>query len=126
MLKELDERLIEVKEKQRKKVKWEEKLKKNREFYTFEQNKADELLVQLEKEEKDVQRLKGISLTNLYYTFIGRKLERLDKEEQEALKAKLKYDEAVETLEDVGKEIKEIEAQWKRNIKRLFLQGDQL
>lgn len=112
MLKELDERLIEVKEKHRKKVKWEEKLKKNREFYTFEQNKADELLVQLEKEEKDVQRLKGISLTNLYYTFIGRKLERLDKEEQEALKAKLKYDEAVETLEDVGKEIKEIEAQW--------------
>lgn len=69
MLKELDERLIEVKEKHRKKVKWEEKLKKNREFYTFEQNKTDELLVQLEKEEKDVQRLKGISLTNLYYTF---------------------------------------------------------
>lgn len=112
LLIELDERLIEVKEKQRKKVKWEEKLKKSREFYALEQKKADELSKQLEKEEKDVQKLKGISLTNLYYTFIGRKLERLDKEEQEALKAKLKYDEAVETMEDVEKELKEIEALW--------------
>jgi hypothetical protein len=37
----------------------EEKLKKSREFYAFEQRKAEELLRQLQKEEEDVQKLKG-------------------------------------------------------------------
>jgi DNA repair exonuclease SbcCD ATPase subunit len=113
MLTELNQRLIEVKEKQRKKIKWEEKLKKSKEFYTLEQKKADEFYAQLQKEEKDVEKLEGLSLSGLFYTFLGKKLEQLDKEKQEALAVKLKYDEATETLEDLNKEIEEIEAQWK-------------
>jgi DNA repair exonuclease SbcCD ATPase subunit len=112
LLTDLNQRLIEVKEKQRKKVKWEEKLKKSKEFYTKEQKKAEILYDQLQKEEKDVEKLEGLSLSGLFYTFLGKKLEQLDKEKQEALAVKLKYDEATETLEDVKKEMKEVEVQW--------------
>jgi DNA repair exonuclease SbcCD ATPase subunit len=112
LLTDLNQRLIEVKEKQRKKVKWEEKLKKSKEFYTKEKKKAEQLYDQLQKEEKDVEKLEGLSLSGLFYTFLGKKLEQLDKEKQESLAAKLKYDEAAETLVDVEKEIKEIEVQW--------------
>lgn len=46
----------------------------------------------LEEEKNDVEKLKSLSLSSLYYSMIGRKAERLDKEEREVLNAKLKVD----------------------------------
>lgn len=97
LLTDLNQRLINVKEKQRKKVKWEEKLNKSKTFYAEEKKKADELFEHLQKEEKDVEKLEGLSLSNLFYTFLGKKLEQQAKEKQEELAAKLKFDEAAET-----------------------------
>ena len=46
----------------------------------------------LKKEFDDVQNLEGNSITALFYNFLGTKDEKLDKEKQEYLSAKLKHD----------------------------------
>lgn len=55
---------------------------------------AERLKQQLAKEEQDVERLEGLSLSGLVASFFGRKEEKLLKEQQEAVAAQLKYDEA--------------------------------
>lgn len=56
----------------------------------------------LKKESKDVQKLEGAGITALFYGILGTKVEKLDKEKQEYLSAKLKYDACkneIQTLE---------------------------
>lgn len=69
------------------------------------EKKTDELKALLEKEEVDVQKLEGKSLTNIFYSVLGNLDEKLQKEQQEALAAKLKYDQAVQELEYIKNEI---------------------
>lgn len=57
--------------------------------------RAAELKAQLRKEERDVTRLEGASLTNFLYSALGTRDQRLQKERQEAAAAQLKYEEAV-------------------------------
>lgn len=57
------------------------------------------------KEEKDVERLERGSLTAFFFEMIGKKEERLDKEEQEARLAAVKYETAREELVMVEREI---------------------
>jgi hypothetical protein len=59
------------------------------------ENAAQRLKGQVAKEDADVKRLEGISLTGLFYDILGSKEEQLQKERQEALAAELKYGEAV-------------------------------
>lgn len=47
---------------------------------------------QLKREKVDVERLKGLSLTNLYHSLLRDKTEQLEKEEQEVLQVKLQID----------------------------------
>jgi hypothetical protein len=54
----------------------------------------------LSREEDDVSRLERTTATSLLYSLLGKKVERLDKEQQEAYAAKLKYDAAVRQLDD--------------------------
>lgn len=56
------------------------------------------------REEQDVERLQGLSLTGLFYTMLGSKEEQLDRERQEALAARLKHDEAAAELAALRKE----------------------
>jgi hypothetical protein len=53
----------------------------------------------LEKELKDVENLKGLSFVALWQTLIGNRKEKLSKEEEEYLAAKLEYEELKEELE---------------------------
>jgi hypothetical protein len=46
----------------------------------------------LKKENTDVERLEKISFANFFYSLTGKKNEKLDREKQEALDAKYKYD----------------------------------
>ena len=67
------------------------------------QNRSLELQVsglkrELESQQEDVLRLERVSLSAIFYSLIGQKEDRLDKEKAEACSAKLKYDTAV--LED--------------------------
>lgn len=59
------------------------------------------------KEESDVEKLQGKSLTAIFYTILGNKEERLDKEKQEACAAVLKYKTALQELESIKSEIQQ-------------------
>ena len=107
MFSDINRELLEAKENVRKKLKYEEHLQRVTEFLRKEEKKRDKLKQQLLKEKEDVARLEGFSLTNIFYTITGRKLEKIEKEQQEVLSAKLKYNESLETIEDIEQEIKE-------------------
>jgi hypothetical protein len=59
-----------------------------------ERRRLSELQAIMDREEKDVARLEGLSLANLFYTILGDKPAKVDKEKQEFLAAKLRRDEA--------------------------------
>lgn len=52
------------------------------------------------KEQNDVTQLEKTSVTSLLYSLLNKKAEKLEKEQQEAFAAKLKYDAAARQLED--------------------------
>ena len=70
----------------------------------YEQRLKDDLC----KEEADVEKLESMSATSILYSIIGKKDDKLDKEQQEAYAAKLKYDTAIRQLEDCNKRIDEL------------------
>lgn len=72
------------------------------------EGKKDELFRKLKKEEVDVEKLEGISLTNLFHMIKGDKSDRLYEERKEAFTAKLKYDEAVEDIKKINDEMNEL------------------
>ncbi|WP_077212941.1 hypothetical protein [Bacillus dakarensis] len=107
MFADINKQLQDVKENLRKKKKYEEHVQRATAVLLEERQKRDQLKTILTKEKEDVARLEGFSLTNIFYTLIGKKLEKLDQEQQEVLSAKLKYKEALQTIEDLEGEIRE-------------------
>ena len=65
--------------------------------------------VNLEYEQSDVEALEGNTLKSLFYTVIGKKEERLMKEEDEAEDAKRQYEGTVAELDKVNARIKRVE-----------------
>jgi len=79
------------------------RLERCRQERDAEKKRLSELQAITDREEKDVARLEGLSLANLFYTVLGDKAAKIDKEKQEFLAAKLRRDEAaasVKALED--------------------------
>lgn len=100
MLHQIDERLTEAKTRVRKKQKLEAML---REAEVALRDGRSTLAAHrdiLQKEKQDVDKLEGFGLTGLFYSILGTKQEHLDKEKQEYLAAKLKYDEAAKAVEE--------------------------
>jgi hypothetical protein len=104
---DLNQQLLEVKDNLRKKAKYEEHIERLNTYLAEEKRKKYQLESLLEKEEEDVARLERFTLTSVFYSMIGKKLEKLDQEQKEVLAAKLKYTEAIETIEDVERELSE-------------------
>jgi len=73
-----------------------------------ERKNRDELKKKLIAEGRDLKRLDGIGLLNLWYNLKGTKEEVRRKEEEEYLVAKLKYDEAKAAVEALEEELKTI------------------
>lgn len=80
------------------------------------------LLVKYEEESLDVEKLKEEKFSTMFLRFIGKYDKKLEKENEEMLTAKLKYDKAVERVKELkssqielSKRINEL-----RNKKRLF------
>ncbi len=71
---------------------------------------CDTLKVLLEKERKDVAKLEGLSLTALFHTILSSKTEQLEIERQEALRAKLKFDQCRGAVERKKAEIQDLVA----------------
>lgn len=63
------------------------------------------------QEQKDADRLEGRSLTAFFYTVIGKKEEKLEKELQEARAAAVKYDAAERELAAVKADLERYEAE---------------
>ncbi len=110
MFTDLNQELLEVKDNMRKKAKYEEHIERLNTYLTEEKRKKYQLESLLEKEEEDVARLERFTLTSVFYSMIGKKTEKLDQEQKEVLAAKLKYTEAIETIEDVEQELAEFRA----------------
>ncbi len=103
--------LFQLKEKTEEKKRLESQLKKANENYKLLKEKSLRLTTELKKEFKDVQQLEDGGITALFYSILGNKVEKLDKERQEYLAAKLKYENCKNELEKLELEIKNIEKQ---------------
>lgn len=68
----------------------------------------NKLLAELDKDNSDVLKLKSKNITSLFYAILGTKEERFDKERQELLKAKLKYDQCKNNVDYLVNETKKI------------------
>jgi len=100
--------LLQLKEKTQHKKRVENLLKKAGIELTAEKEKLSRLTSQLKKEYIDVQRLKEGSLTTMFYELLGSKEKKLDKERQEYLAAKLKYDNCKKEIEELEYEIQKL------------------
>lgn len=63
------------------------------------------------KEQSDVDHLEGKTLSALFYSIIGQKSEKLDKERAEALAANLKLEAASKNLESINSDINKYQAE---------------
>jgi hypothetical protein len=72
------------------------------------EKKVTELKEILEKENIDVEKLENKSLAHLFYSVLGNLEERVEKEQQEVLAAKLKYDQTITDLEQVNYQITQL------------------
>ena len=102
MLKDLNSRLIDILEKLRARDRLQNRLAEVERLLSQEVTRLDGLDVQFAREKRDVQRLEGLSLGSMFYTVLGDKEQRLDRERQEFLAAKLQRDQcqyAISSLE---------------------------
>jgi len=109
MFEDLNERLAAVKEKARGMEKWEARLHQLQEELVELERTREQSRRRLAAEEKDVERLSGASLSAFIYSILGKKLEKLDQEQREALEAKLKYEHAERAVQDVQQQIDQVQ-----------------
>ena len=102
---DLNKKLLEAKEQKRAKTRLKDILCKTRQSLEQEKERLDGLERRLKKEEADVKRLEGMSLSGMFHEILGRKEEKLDKERQEFLAAKLKYDECRHSVSAMERDI---------------------
>ncbi|HUX77218.1 MAG TPA: hypothetical protein VMY40_11315 [Anaerolineae bacterium] len=111
MLEELNVQLIDVKEKLRTRRKLQAALASARQRLAQERARCSELEGELERENADVAKLEGLSLTGLFATILGSKEEQLEKERQEVLAAKLRYDACAYAISALEREVADLQHQ---------------
>ncbi|MCJ7582784.1 MAG: hypothetical protein MUP98_19885 [Candidatus Aminicenantes bacterium] len=105
MIEQLNKQLIEIKEILRTKNRLENLLCSARENLTREKDRLKNLGAKLKKEETDVRKLEGLSLTGLFHHVLGTKDQQLNREKQEFLATKLKYDQGKHSVSALEREI---------------------
>ena len=75
------------------------------------QRKADGLKADWKAEEADVEKLKKTGLTAIFYEIIGKKEEKLEKEQREALAAAARYQTAQAELDGLWRERETLRAE---------------
>jgi DNA repair exonuclease SbcCD ATPase subunit len=112
MYQEMNQQLEEAQQKVFRRNKLSAMLKELREQQRVLVDRVEELKSLLEKENEDVDNLEAKSLTHLFYSVLGKLGEQVEKERREALAAKLKYDQAVNELEQLRHQIKLLEEEF--------------
>lgn len=105
MYNEFNEKISKLKEQLRTKEKLDSLLRMNREELDKKKLNLQKLKEILKKEEKDVTKLEGMSISSMFLDMIGKKEDKLDKEREEYLVAKIKYEECLKDIEKLEKEI---------------------
>jgi len=124
MYKELNEQLAVLKEKGRIYEKWNNRLEKLNQEEAEWQAKVQRRLEHLQKEQNDVDRLNGMTLSAFFYNLIGKKQERLEKEELELMESKAEYDTACQMLKDIHEQRKEVQRELDEQSKYRFWEND--
>lgn len=83
-------------------------LRAQRDTYTA---RAQELAQIFRKEQADVERLEGRSLSSFFYNVIGKKDEKLTQEKQEAYAARVKYDAVARELAGIEEDLRRCETE---------------
>jgi hypothetical protein len=110
MLDELNSQLIEVKQKLRIRAKLTDDLGRTQNMLSEQTSRLAELEIIVKKEGADVEKLEGLSLTGLFHAVLGDKQTQLEKEHQEYLSAKLKYDECKYSVSALERDINDLKA----------------
>jgi hypothetical protein len=105
MYKEINEKIYKLKEQLRTKEKLDSLCLMNMEELDRKRFNLQVLGDMLKKEEKDVTKLEGTSISSIFLDMIGKKEDKLDKEREEYLVAKIKYEECLKDIEKLEKEI---------------------
>ena len=101
--------LLEARERIREKKKLESSVGDARRSLASQRTRLAELGAVLKKEEGDVRRLEGLSLSAMFHQFLGSKEDRLNQEKQEVLTAKLKYDQCAHEVASLERDIADME-----------------
>ncbi len=108
---ELNRRLAAAAERQARKEKLERQAARVEEEYRSAAARVRELKRQLEKEQRDVERLESGSLGSLLATLFTDRTERLDRERREAAEALVRYEEARRWAEQLRADLEAIRAE---------------
>lgn len=116
MFEELNRDILTAKENQTKKRKFDDMVKQTRQVLQNELAKKSKLKDILQDETEDVSKLESLSITGLFYSILGSKEKQLEKERQELLSAKLKYDECCNSISVIERDLASYEESYKRYI----------
>ncbi|HAK42313.1 MAG TPA: hypothetical protein DCM59_05845, partial [Clostridium sp.] len=105
MFESLNKELINAKEKLHRKQKLEGLINHTNEALQKEVDRKVELEDIFKDEDKDVKKLESLSITSIFYSILGSKEKQLEKERQELLAARLKYEECAKSVLDLEKEL---------------------
>jgi hypothetical protein len=105
----INEQLMQLKQEKYLQEKYTRRLEQLRNERALESQNGSQLKLQLEKEMKDVDKLEGVSLTGFFLMISGKKEERLEKEKEEAYKAKVLYEETQKKLSELDMDIQAIQ-----------------
>ncbi|MGW7160558.1 hypothetical protein [Paenibacillus taichungensis] len=124
MYRELNEQLAVIKEKGRMYDKWNDRLEKLNQEEAEWKRKVQQRLEHLQKEQNDVDRLNNMTLSAFFYHLIGKKEDRLEKEELELMESKAEYDTACQMLTDIQKQRSQVKQQLDGQRQYQFWQSD--
>lgn len=108
MLGDIDERLGVAKANARQRDKLESMLRSAQKLLREARGKQAKLRETLAKEQSDVDALTGLSITGLFHAVLGSKEALLEKERQELVAAKLRFDQIKETVEDLSEDVRRL------------------
>ncbi|MBN2591838.1 MAG: hypothetical protein JXA96_18365 [Sedimentisphaerales bacterium] len=108
MLEKLNNELIEIKEGIRVRQKLMSDIERTAGMLYDENTKLKNLDSIVKKENDDVKKLEGLSLTGLFYAVLSDKDSRLDKERQEYMSALLKYEACKRSVSSLEQDIENL------------------
>lgn len=108
---DLDKRLTETIRMLKEQQSLKNRLQTTREMLAKKRNRYNDLKKQLALESKDVERLDGFTLDNLWHTLMGNKEIAKRKEQEEYLAAKMKFDAAGTTVAMLETDLSRLEQQ---------------